>query len=183
MLFLRRYVEIDLKPKHVFINCEKKSTSVVKKSLNPTYNETFEFQLAERYLSQPGHVIHFTIMDHDIVWTNDFEGEAFLELNSVPRLKGESGDINYKELKYSELMLIRPKDIPSRIIDVLEYRKDQDKTALEFLKERRDKLNLLYLNKIILQSYDYHNALKDKRHLEVDDQFKISFQFKKLFNI
>lgn len=48
-------------------------------------------------------------MDHDFVWTNDFEGEAFLDMMTVPRLKGESGEINYKDLKYSELFLIRPK--------------------------------------------------------------------------
>lgn len=54
-------------------------------------------------------MIHFTVMDHDLVWANDFEGEAFIELNSVPRLKGESGEVNYKDLKYLEIMLIRPK--------------------------------------------------------------------------
>lgn len=56
-------------------------------------------------------MIHLTVMDHDIVWTNDFEGEAFIELTTVPRFKGESADTNYKELKYSELTLIRPKGI------------------------------------------------------------------------
>lgn len=64
--------------------------------------------MSEKYLSHSGHVIHFTVMDHDLVWANDFEGEAFIELSNVPRLKGE---INYKDLKYQELMLIRPKGI------------------------------------------------------------------------
>ncbi|CAF0837246.1 unnamed protein product [Brachionus calyciflorus] len=134
------YVEIDLKPKFVFLSCDKQTTSVVKKTLNPVYNETFDFKINEKCLNQTGNVIHFTVMDHDLMWTNDFEGEAFLDLSSVPKLKGDSSDINYKDLKYSELLLIRPKDFPSKIIDVLEYRKDQDKLALEFLKERKDKL-------------------------------------------
>lgn len=56
-----------------------------------------------------GHVIHFTVMDHDLVWTNDFEGEAFLELSSLPGLRGDLGEGGYKDLKYTELFLVRPK--------------------------------------------------------------------------
>jgi len=107
-------------------------------------------------------MIHFTVMDHDLVWTNDFEGEAFLELNNLPGVRGDRGEHGYKNLKYVELPLIRPKslfncfyffeskvlikyikflsDHPSLIIDVLEYRA-QDKLASEFLKIRKDKLN------------------------------------------
>jgi hypothetical protein len=48
-------------------------------------------------------------MDHDLVWSNDFEGEAFLELYSVPGIRNELGDCGYKDLKYIELNLIRPK--------------------------------------------------------------------------
>ena len=48
-------------------------------------------------------------MDHDIVWTNDFEGEAFLELSTLPGVRGDLGEGGYKDLKYTELFLIRPK--------------------------------------------------------------------------
>ncbi len=58
---------------------------------------------------QKGNVINFTVMDHDLVWSNDFEGEAFLELYSVPGIRNELGDCGYKDLKYIELNLIRPK--------------------------------------------------------------------------
>jgi hypothetical protein len=37
-----KYVEIELKPRFVFQNNEKQTTSVIKKTLNPTYNEVFE---------------------------------------------------------------------------------------------------------------------------------------------
>jgi len=50
-------------------------------------------------------------MDHDLVWSNDFEGEAFLELYSVPGFKNDLGDGGYKDLKYLELNLIRQKSI------------------------------------------------------------------------
>jgi hypothetical protein len=58
-----------------------------------------------------GTMIHFTVMDHDLVWTNDFEGEAFLELNSLPGLRGNLDENDYKNLKYVELPLIRPKSL------------------------------------------------------------------------
>jgi hypothetical protein len=61
---------------------------------------------------QPGASIHFTVMDHDLVFSNDFEGEAFLDLNTIPGLRGDlatKGDGGYKDLKYTELCLIRPK--------------------------------------------------------------------------
>ena len=100
-------------------------------------------------------------MDHDLLsWSNDFEGEGFLELAVLPGVKGDIGEGAYKNLKYTELNLIQPKSIficlkdaflnvkfinffilayPSKILEVLEYR-TQDKLAVEFLKSRRDKL-------------------------------------------
>ncbi len=61
---------------------------------------------------QKGNVINFTVMDHDLVWTNDFEGEAFLDLYSLPGIRTDLGEGGYKDLKYVELNLIRPKGIP-----------------------------------------------------------------------
>ena len=48
-------------------------------------------------------------MDHDIVFSNDFEGEAFMDLNTVPGVRGDVSERNYQDLKYIELCLIRPK--------------------------------------------------------------------------
>ena len=58
-----------------------------------------------------GNVIHFTVMDHDLVWSNDFEGEAFLELQSLPGVRTDLGEGGYKDLKYTELFLTRPKGL------------------------------------------------------------------------
>lgn len=94
--------------------------------------------MPEKQCIPPGHVIHFTVMDHDLVWTNDFEGEAFYELSAVPGVRSDAVD-GFNNLKFIELSLIQPKDFPSKIFEVLELR-SQDKLALEFLKMRRDKL-------------------------------------------
>lgn len=66
-------------------------------------------KVPEALCLKAGTIIHFTVMDHDLVWTNDFEGEAFLELNSLPGVHGDLGQNGYKNLKYVELPLIRPK--------------------------------------------------------------------------
>ena len=97
--------------------------------------------MPEKLCLQPGSVIHFTVMDHDLVWSNDFEGEAFLELANVPGIRSDLGDGGYKDLKFVELILIQPKAYPSKIIEILEHRAaQQDKLAQDFLKMRRERL-------------------------------------------
>ena len=49
-------------------------------------------------------------MDHDIMWSNDFEGEAFIELSQVPGVKSELGD-SLADLVPIELYLTHPKGI------------------------------------------------------------------------
>jgi hypothetical protein len=44
-LYNKKYVEVELKPKYIFngLSCaEKKTTPVIKKTLNPIFNEVFE---------------------------------------------------------------------------------------------------------------------------------------------
>ena len=36
-----------------------------------------------------GACINFTVMDHDFMVSNDFAGEAFLSLNTIPGISGE----------------------------------------------------------------------------------------------
>ena len=60
---------------------------------------------------QPGNVIQFTIMDHDLMWTNDFEGEAYLELCQVPGVRDDLNENEHKSLPTIELYLTNPKSI------------------------------------------------------------------------
>ena len=80
---------------------------------NP-YNKTrtlfYSSKIPEKLCLQSGGVLHFTVMDHDLLsWSNDFEGEGFLELAVLPGVKGDIGEGAYKNLKYTELNLIQPK--------------------------------------------------------------------------
>ena len=48
-------------------------------------------------------------MDHDLIGSNDFEGEVFIELTTVPGVHGDLGDGGYRDLKVYELPLLNPK--------------------------------------------------------------------------
>lgn len=133
------YVEVYIRPNYLFSHLEKQQTSVEKKTLNPQFNEKFEFRLTEKECQGAGGIIHFVVMDHDLVWSNDFEGEAFLQINKLPGIFLEQSNENRvaDEFKQVELALTHPKAVRSRIMDVLEYRTN-DKIAMEFVRRRRE---------------------------------------------
>lgn len=60
-------------------------------------------------------MIHFIVMDHDLMWSNDFEGEAFLEIAKLPGAINESNTENRSldELKPIEIPLTHPKGFSS----------------------------------------------------------------------
>lgn len=56
----------------------------------------------------PGTMIAFTVMDHDVLTANDFAGEAFLSLGSIPGVADTgSGVDNFHGLKPVELVLMQ----------------------------------------------------------------------------
>ncbi|CAF4554622.1 unnamed protein product [Rotaria sp. Silwood1] len=136
------YVEIQLCPKFLYPHIEKQQTSIIKKTLNPSFNEKFEFRLTEKECTLSGGFIHFIVMDHDLMWSNDFEGEAFLEISKLPGIPNDSTNDcrSLDELKKIELPLTHPKAVRSRIIEILEQRVS-DKTAIDFVRQRREAEN------------------------------------------
>ncbi|KAL7071546.1 hypothetical protein ACQ4LE_009626, partial [Meloidogyne hapla] len=76
------YVVIELLPKVHFPDINNAKTKVVNSCLNPVFGETFEFNVPS--LLPPCALAHFVIMDHDFLKSNDFAGEAFLDLREVP---------------------------------------------------------------------------------------------------
>jgi hypothetical protein len=46
-------------------------------------------------------------MDHDLMWSNDFEGEAFLEIGKITGINHDNRALD--ELKQIELALTHPK--------------------------------------------------------------------------
>uniref|UniRef100_A0AC35U571 C2 domain-containing protein n=1 Tax=Rhabditophanes sp. KR3021 TaxID=114890 RepID=A0AC35U571_9BILA len=129
------FVVIELVPHLRFPTQLPTKTKVVSKSLNPIFNETFEFHISSN--QPPCAMIHFIVMDHDFLRSNDFAGEAFLELNEVP---GFGNAQISSTLRQFNLILIHPSNNKfQEALTVLESRKN-DKEALDFLKS----LNVSY---------------------------------------
>ncbi len=67
----------------------------------------FSSPLKEKECNVSGGIIHFTVMDHDLMWSNDFEGEAFLEIAKITGINHDNRASD--ELKQIELTLTHPK--------------------------------------------------------------------------
>ena len=59
----------------------------------------------------PDSMVLFTVMDHDVLTANDFAGEAFLGLSSIPGVADSNASIdNFHGLKHQELPLMHQKN-------------------------------------------------------------------------
>ncbi|CAD6185172.1 unnamed protein product [Caenorhabditis auriculariae] len=121
------FVVIELIPKFRFPTVPVVKTKVVSKSLNPIFDETFEFHISPHL--PPTAMLHFTVMDHDYLRSNDFAGEAFLELVDVPGFGSAGGNT----LRQFNLILIQPVSNSKEVLGVLASR-NEDKDAVEFLR-------------------------------------------------
>ncbi|GJQ84188.1 hypothetical protein Trydic_g2862 [Trypoxylus dichotomus] len=101
------FVIIELLPHRVFPHCTEQQTNVHKKTLHPIFDECFEFSVSLEQCRSPGAMIAFTVMDHDVLTANDFAGEAFLALGSIPGVADTVGVDNFHGLKPVELILMQ----------------------------------------------------------------------------
>jgi BAI1-associated protein 3 len=122
------FVVIELVPRLRYPTQNTIKTKVVSKTLNPIFDETFEFHIPPKI--PPSAMVHFIVMDHDFLRSNDFAGEAFLDLTEVPGF-GTAGVSN--TLRQFNLVLIHPQSNHQDAVAVLESRKE-DKDAQEFVK-------------------------------------------------
>ncbi|XP_046560187.1 BAI1-associated protein 3-like isoform X1 [Haliotis rubra] len=102
------FVLVQLCPDHVFPNITVQSTQVIKKTLHPLFEESFEFAISPGECQHKGATLLFTIMDHDLVFQNDFAGEVYLAMEDVPGVSGEEVT-GYDALSIISLPLIQPK--------------------------------------------------------------------------
>nr|CAD7586946.1 unnamed protein product [Timema genevievae] len=105
------FVIIELLPRKVFAHCAEQQTNVQKKTLNPMFDECFEFSVTLEQCRSEGAMILFTVMDHDVLTFNDFAGEAFLALGSIPGVADNNSSIdNFHGLKQVDLNLMHQKN-------------------------------------------------------------------------
>ncbi|TRY68734.1 hypothetical protein TCAL_10740 [Tigriopus californicus] len=133
------FVVIELLPQRIF-NCHEQQTNIQKATLNPTFDECFEFPASTYQCVEPHAMLRFTIFDHDILSYNDFAGEAYLSLNTIPGIncdKSQWGSFHGLKQIHLPLMLQDRKDHP--ILKTLEARGSGDKLAIDFLKNQKSR--------------------------------------------
>ncbi|XP_066902110.1 BAI1-associated protein 3 isoform X2 [Halyomorpha halys] len=133
------FVIVELLPKAVFPHCSEQVTNVQKKTLNPFFDECFEFSVTLEQCKSESAMIAFTVMDHDVLTANDFAGEAFLSLSSIPGVTGSSSVENFHGLKHVDLPLMHQKNKNHPILKTLETR-TWDKMAQDFVKKQKMRL-------------------------------------------
>ncbi|XP_047741537.1 BAI1-associated protein 3 [Hyalella azteca] len=134
------FVVVELVPRRLFPTCCPQHTNVHKRTLNPLFDECFEFPATLQSCQAEGAMIVFTLMDHDVITCNDFGGEAFLSLNTIPGVASSSTGVDTLHgLKPIELALMFRNDPDNLILKVLETRVN-DKIAQEFVKKQKQRL-------------------------------------------
>ncbi|XP_055332947.1 BAI1-associated protein 3-like [Paramacrobiotus metropolitanus] len=129
------FVIIRFLPMRIFSNVPLAKTSVVKKSLDPQWDERFEFAIPIDKCIKDCSAIHFALMDHDVMFQDELAGEGFLQLCKIPGLKGEQTK-NFSGLREITMPLLHPKMMTSGILaDIIEVLKcrEQQKEGLDFL--------------------------------------------------
>ncbi|XP_022901984.1 BAI1-associated protein 3 isoform X2 [Onthophagus taurus] len=133
------FVIIELLPHRVFPHCTEQQTNVHKRTLHPIFDECFEFSVSLEQCRAPGAMIAFTVMDHDVLTANDFAGEAFLGLGSIPGVADTGlGVDNFHGLKPVELVLMQQHQKNQPILQILESR-TIDRLALDFVRKQRQR--------------------------------------------
>ncbi|CAL8304632.1 unnamed protein product [Lota lota] len=141
------FVQLCLEPPHVFPEVEARCTQIRDCDLNPLFDETFEFLVSMEQCRAPGACLVVTVLDHDTLTPDDFEGEAFLALKAIPGVAGggeeaEAGAPDEFSFQVDappaqiRLPLMHPKPNDDSILKLLESRRGE-RDAQDFVKKRR----------------------------------------------
>lgn len=133
------FVQLCLEPRHAFPEVEPRRTQIKSSVLNPLFDEAFEFMVSLEQCKSSGASLVVTVLDHDTLRTDDFEGEAFLSLRAVPGVGGgaEAGGEDATPARI-RLRLMHPKPNDDSILRLLESRRGE-RDAQSFIKKRRQR--------------------------------------------
>jgi len=127
------FVKIRIVPEEMYPSTPKYKTKVKKKTLFPLFDETFSIVLSAEEMSRAG-LIQFSLKDHDIFGRNDFLGESFIPLGSIPFT---TSNTPLKDLPQKNFVLHKPTE--STFLLSLENRLS-DRVAQDFVKKERNKI-------------------------------------------
>ncbi|XP_035516807.1 protein unc-13 homolog D [Morone saxatilis] len=137
------FVQLCLEPNHIFPEVEPRCTQIKNCDLNPLFDEAFEFMVSLDQCQAAGACLVVTVLDHDTLRTDDFEGEAFLALKGLPGVPGgrEGDGLSAQPDAVPaqiRLPLMHPKPNEDSILRLLESRKGE-REAQAFVKKRRQR--------------------------------------------
>ncbi|XP_056153133.1 protein unc-13 homolog D [Lampris incognitus] len=134
------FVQLCLEPRHIFPEVEPRCTQIKNCDLNPLFDEAFEFLVSLEQCQAPGACLVVTVLDHDTLMTDDFEGEAFLALKAIPGIGGVDGDTFQVDATPAQirLPLMHPKPNDDSTLKLLESRREERDTQA-FVKKRRQR--------------------------------------------
>ncbi|CAL9708834.1 unnamed protein product [Knipowitschia caucasica] len=136
------FVQLCLEPSHIFPEEVDGTccTQIKSCDLNPLFEEVFHFSVSLEQCRSPGACLMVTVFDHDTLMADDFEGEAFLALRSIPGVGGAQQDVDSDPPDAPpaqiRLPLMHPKPNEDNILRLLETRKGE-REAQVFVKKRR----------------------------------------------
>ncbi|XP_029954450.1 protein unc-13 homolog D [Salarias fasciatus] len=136
------FVQLTLEPNHVFPLVEPRCTQIKSCDLNPLFDESFEFLISLEQCQVQGACLMVTVLDHDTLRMDDFEGEAFLSLKAIPGVAGGEADGLSLQPDATpaqiRLPLMHPKPNDDGILSLLESRRGE-RAAQAFVKKRRQR--------------------------------------------
>ncbi|XP_078414552.1 BAI1-associated protein 3 [Cetorhinus maximus] len=131
------FVIIELAPLHFFPGAKSQRTQVKNKTLHPIFDEQFNFTVTREQCSNSTACIHFTVMDHDWLSTNDFAGEAVLQLQEVHGFH-KPANREVKSVSPVFLKLTHPEpSVMKPVMKMLEGR-TADREAQDFVKKMKE---------------------------------------------
>lgn len=127
------FVVVELLPKRLFPKTHEQTTNVQKKTLNPVWDECFEFAVCLEACRCQLAALSLSVWDRDVLTADDFAGEAFVALARVPGVHSHAPPDPLRPL---ELPLMQLHDRNHPILQILESR-TTDKLALDFIKKQK----------------------------------------------
>ncbi|XP_072229595.1 protein unc-13 homolog D [Leuresthes tenuis] len=137
------FVHLCLEPNHIFPEVEPRYTQIKSCDLNPLFDESFDFLVSLDQCQASGACLVVTVLDHDTLSSDDFEGEAFLALKAIPGVSGPKEGEELSSLPDAipaqiRLPLIHPKPNVDSILRLLESRRGE-REVQAFVKKRRQR--------------------------------------------
>ncbi|XP_038064118.1 protein unc-13 homolog D-like isoform X2 [Patiria miniata] len=130
------YVILELQPSFVFPKSSPRKSKIVKETVHPLFDETFEFPVTKDQCKNRGACLHLIMYDHDVIGSDDLEGETFLSLQDIPGVK-QAFESSYAAVKAVPLPLRLPEKNNNTpfLLSTLKQR-PTDRVAQEFAKKR-----------------------------------------------